>query len=118
MITGVPAEARWIRPEPRRTLPSSLVGRIVRLAFPQCSVVNAQPLTDELRNANFRLRLDSTPEFIGLRIYEHDASLCQKELDLLCLLAGSVPVPEVLHAALCGWEGIPPFALTSQGLRP
>jgi hypothetical protein len=81
MITGVPAEARWIRAEPRRTLPSSLVGRIVRLAFPQCSVVNAQPLTDGLRNANFRLRLDSTPEFIVLRIYEHDASLCQKELD-------------------------------------
>jgi len=66
MITGVPAEARWIRPEPRRTLPSSLVGRIVRLAFPQCSVVNAQPLTEGLRNANFRLRLDSTPEFIVL----------------------------------------------------
>jgi aminoglycoside phosphotransferase (APT) family kinase protein len=111
MITGVPAEARWIRPEPRRTLPSSLVGRIVRLAFPQCSVVNAQPLTEGLRNANFRLRLDSTPEFIVLRIYEHDASLCQKELDLLGLLAGSVPVPEVLHAAPCGWEGIPPFVL-------
>jgi hypothetical protein len=101
------------------------VGRIVRLAFPQCSVVNAQPLTDELRNANFRLRPESTPEFIVLRIYEHDASLCQKELDLPCLLAGTVPVPEVLHAAPCGWEGIPPFVLmryasaaASAGIRP
>src|SRR6202021_1773290 len=105
MITGVPAEARWIRPEQRRTLLSSLVGRIVRLAFPQSSVVNAQPLTEGLRNANFRLRLDSTPEFIVLRIYEHDASLCQKDLDVLGLLAGSGPAPESLHAPPGGGGG-------------
>lgn len=64
---------------------------------------------------NFRLRLDSTPEFIVLRICEHDAFLSQKELDLLGLLAGSVPVPEVPHAAPCGWGrvGLVTFAVAA-----
>ena len=48
-----------------------------------------------------------------LRIYEHDASLCQKEVDLIRLLGGSVPVPEVIHAEPAGIEDLPPFALVS-----
>jgi aminoglycoside phosphotransferase (APT) family kinase protein len=87
------------------------VERIVHLVFPHCCVVNTQPLTDGLRNANFKLQLDSTPEFIVLRIYEHAQSLCQKQLDLIGLVADSVPVPEVIHAVPRGWEEIPPFAL-------
>jgi aminoglycoside phosphotransferase (APT) family kinase protein len=76
-------------------------------------VVEIQPLTEGLRNANFKLRLDSTPESIVLRIYEHDASLCQKEVDLLRLVGGSVPVPEVLYAEPRGYPDLPPFILTS-----
>jgi aminoglycoside phosphotransferase (APT) family kinase protein len=47
-----------------------------------------------------------------LRIYEHDASLYQKELDLMRLVAGVVPVPEVIYAEPLGWDDLPPFRLT------
>lgn len=111
MVDGAPQEARWLRAEPRRTLPAHLLERIVQTAFPRGHVVDIKPLADGWRNANFKLRLDGTPEPIVLRIYEHDPSLCQKETDLIRLVGESVPVPEVIHAEAKGWEDIPPFAL-------
>ena len=89
MIAGAPDEARWLRALPRRTLSAPLLERIVHTAFPRGGVVDMQPLAEGLRNANFKLRLDSTPELIVLRIYEQDASLCQKEVDLIRLVGGS-----------------------------
>jgi fructokinase len=112
MIPGAPLEARWTRLEPRRTLSAPVLQRIVDTAFPRRRVVEMQPLTEGLRNANFKLRLDSTPEPIVLRIYEHDASLCQKEVDLLRLVGGPVPVPEVLFAEPRGCPDLSPFMLT------
>jgi aminoglycoside phosphotransferase (APT) family kinase protein len=111
MLPGAPHEARWTRGEPRRTLAPEILDRMVRTAFPRCRVVEMQPLGDGLRNANFKLRLDGQPEPVVLRIYEHDASLCRKEMDLLRLAGGSVPVPEVIHAKPCGLEDLPPFTL-------
>ena len=98
--------------EPRRTLSAPVLERIVDTAFPVRRVVEMQPLTDGLRNANFKLRLDSAPESVILRIYEHDASLCQKEVDLLRLVGGPVPVPEVLYTEPRGCPDLPPFILT------
>ncbi len=92
-------------------LPVAVVERIVRVALPRSRVIDVQPFADGLRNANFKIQLDSTPKLAVLRIYEHDASLCQKEIDLIRLIRGSVPVPEVIHAEPRGWEEIPPFAL-------
>jgi aminoglycoside phosphotransferase (APT) family kinase protein len=111
MVEGAPHEARWLRAQPRRTLPEHLLERIVRTAFPQCHGIDAQSLPDGWRNANFKLSLDCTPEPIVLRIYEHDPSICQKEIDLIRPIGGSVPVPEVIHAEPRGWEEMPPFAL-------
>ena len=111
MLPGAPHEARWTRWEPRRTLPTETLDRMVRTAFPHCRVVEMQPLGDGSRNANFKLRLDGQPEPLVLRIYEHDASLCRKEMDLFRLAGGSVPVPEVIHAEPCGLEDLPPFTL-------
>ena len=111
MLPGTPHEARWIRPAPRRTLPLETLDRMVHTAFPRCRVVETQPLGDGLRNANFKLRLDGQTEPVVLRIYEHDASICQKEVDLLRLAGGLVPVAEVIHAAPRGWEDLPPFTL-------
>jgi fructokinase len=65
-----------------------------------------------LRNANFKLHLDGTAESFVLRIYEHDASLCQKEIDLMCLVCGSVPVPELVHAEPNGFDDLQPFTIT------
>jgi hypothetical protein len=79
--------------------------RIVHTAFPRCRVEDVQPLADGLRDANFKLQLASTPELIVLRIYEHDTSLCQKEVDLIRLVGRSVPVPAVIHAEPHGVGG-------------
>jgi fructokinase len=111
MIERAPHEARWLRAEPRRTLPADLIDRIAQTAFPRCRVSGVQPLTDGWRNANFKLHLDGGHKSIVLRIFEHDASLCQKEFDLIRLIADSVPVPEIIHAEIRGWEDIPPFML-------
>ena len=111
MLPGTPHEARWVRCEPRRTLPPETLDRMVHTAFPRCRVTGIQPLGDGLRNANFKLRLEGQPEPVVLRIYEHDASLCRKELDLLRLAGSSVPVPEVIHAEPHGLEDLPPFTL-------
>jgi fructokinase len=84
---------------------------MVHTAFPRCRATGIQPLGGGLRHASFRLRLEGRPEPIVLRIYEHDASLCRKELDLFRLTGGSVPVPEVIHREPYGVEDLPPFTL-------
>jgi aminoglycoside phosphotransferase (APT) family kinase protein len=111
VIPGAPKEARWVRAQPRRALPVPVLTRIVRAALPKHTVLEAEPLTDGLRNANFKLRLNAAPGWVVLRIYEHDASLCQKEVDLMRLVRASVPVPEVLHAKPRGLDELPPFCL-------
>jgi aminoglycoside phosphotransferase (APT) family kinase protein len=111
MIHGAPDESRWLRPEPRRTVPRKVLQKIVETAFPGHSVVEVQPLTDGFRNANFRVQLDSILESVVLRIYEHDASLCRKEVDLLNWIRHSIPVPEVLHAEPGGMNEVPPFVI-------
>jgi aminoglycoside phosphotransferase (APT) family kinase protein len=110
-VIAAPDQARWVRPEPRRTLPAALLERMVHAAFPCARIHEIEPLTGGLRNANYKLRLDSMQEDLVLRIFEHDASLCQKELDLLQLIGDSVPVPEVLYAEPHGMEDTPPFTL-------
>jgi aminoglycoside phosphotransferase (APT) family kinase protein len=111
MILGSPQEARWHRSAPRRTLDAQTLQRIVQTALPRQQVREIGPLTDGWRNANFKLGLGSAPEVILLRIYEHDASLCQKEVDLIRLLEKSVPVPELIYAEPSGLGDIPPFTL-------
>jgi aminoglycoside phosphotransferase (APT) family kinase protein len=71
-------------------------------------IVGIQPLTDGLRNANFEIEL-STGRAVVARLYEHDATICQKEVDLLRMLCPSVPVPTVLHAEPGGTSELPPF---------
>jgi aminoglycoside phosphotransferase (APT) family kinase protein len=102
-----PAGFAWIRaaPCPRRSSSGWFT------AFPGCRAIEIQPLSDGLRNANFKLRLDSTAEPVVLRIYEHDPSLCRKEVDLLGLVGGSIPVPEVIAAEPGGLNDLPPFVL-------
>jgi len=104
-------QSRWVRSEPRETLPTFLLERIIRTAFSGYTVTEIQPFRDGLRNANFKLRLGSASEPLVLRLYEHDGSLCQKELDLIRLVGTSVPVPEVIHAEPRGSDDCPPFML-------
>jgi len=104
-------ESRWVRSEPRRDLPARFLKQVAGRVFPGQRLTDAQPL-EGLRNANFLLKFAPTPDLVVLRIYEHDPSLCRKELDLLAMIRDSVPVPEVIHAEPDGLDGIPPFVLT------
>jgi len=113
MISGAAREARWVRPEPRRSLPASLAERMIHAALPAARVVSATPLTDGLRNANFRIEVDGAAGPLVLRLYEHDYSLCRKEADLIRRIGRVVPVPEAIHAEPDGWDDAPPFALLS-----
>jgi len=88
-----------------------VLDRIASRAFPRQRPTGARPLGG-LRNANFLLRLDAAPHAAVLRIYEHDPSLCRKELDLLTLVRGAVPVPETIYAEPSGLEEIPPFLVS------
>jgi aminoglycoside phosphotransferase (APT) family kinase protein len=111
MVSGAPAAARWIRGEPRRALPRPVLERMVHAAFPGTRLLEAEPFPEGLRNANFKICLDSFSKPIVLRVYEQDASLCQKEIDLLRLVSGSVPVAQVIHTEPGGLDDLPPFAL-------
>jgi aminoglycoside phosphotransferase (APT) family kinase protein len=76
-----------------------MLQRIIATAVPRATVLEAHPLRDGLRNANFKVLLDIPPQAVVLRIYEHDPSLWQKEIDLLRLVSAvGVPVPEILYA--------------------
>jgi len=86
---------------------AAVIGR----AFPGARMAQALPLPDGRRNANFKLLLEGAAEPMVLRIYRHDPALCRKELDLIQLLEGSVPVPEVIHAEPHGSDDLPPFVL-------
>jgi aminoglycoside phosphotransferase (APT) family kinase protein len=109
MTLGAPIESRWVRAEPRRDLPLPVLERMVRVAFPQGKITSVEPL-EGLRNANFKIKLE-TAEPVVIRIYEHDRSLCKKEVDLFRLIGTLVPVPEIIHAEPEGIDDVPPFAI-------
>jgi aminoglycoside phosphotransferase (APT) family kinase protein len=111
MIQGAPPEAGWFRLGPRRVLEEHVLDRVVQIALPGRKVIEVYPLTDGFRNANFRLHLDSPPEHVVLRIYEHDVTLCRKETDILKLMGCLVPTPEVIYSEPDGMNGVPPLVL-------
>ena len=112
MSHGAPGEARWVRREPRRSLPAPDLERIVRTAFPRGQVAEIQSLGDGMRNSNFKFRFDSSPDWFVLRIYEHDPSLCRKELDLMRLVAGAIPSTGNNSCEPAGSSNFPPFTLS------
>ncbi|MFN7920254.1 MAG: phosphotransferase [Bryobacteraceae bacterium] len=103
-------ESRWVRAEPRHALLEERIGGIVQAAFPGSTVAGVQPLAG-LRNASYRVDLESPRQRVVVRIFEHDPSLCMKEVDLLRLLSADVPVPEVLFAQPGGTASVPPFVV-------
>lgn len=111
MLSGIPHQARWVRPEPQSSWPERDIEQMARTAFPGTRLAAIKPLAGGLRNTNVKLLVEGTREPVVLRIYQHDPSLCQKELDLIRLVSRTVPVPEVLHAEPRGLDDLPPFVL-------
>lgn len=99
-----------MRDEPRHSLYADQIGGIVRAAFPGCTLSGMQPLGG-LRNASYRVDLSSPAERVVVRIFEHDPSLCLKEVDLLRLLSAHVPVPQVLFVQPEETVCTPPFVI-------
>jgi aminoglycoside phosphotransferase (APT) family kinase protein len=109
-MLGAPLESRWLRTEPRRPEPAELA-RMMTMAFPKNRIAEMAQLGG-LRNANFKVRMDSVAGAFVLRVYEHDGSLCRKELDLFAVMGREVPLPEVIYAEPEGKDGEPPFLIT------
>lgn len=109
-----------MRAVPHTDWPLADVERMTRVAFPRHRVLEYRPLSNGLRNANLLLTLDSLRSPLVLRIYQHDPSLCQKEMDLMRLVRPTLPVPEVVHASPHAGEDLPPFALLQfvEGVSP
>ena len=86
------------------------IARLVSRAVPGRRVVAVEPLTGGLSNVTLRVRLDP-PLDVVLRLYARDPAACAKEIALLSRVRDTVPVPEVLHAAPDGADGVGPFAV-------
>lgn len=111
MLAGRSFEARWVKAEPQRRLDAAELDRFLQAAHVRGRALHWEALPDGLRNANFKIQLESSSGPIVLRIYEHDASLCQKETDVIRMLGSVVPVPEIIYAEPASSGGLPPFAL-------
>jgi aminoglycoside phosphotransferase (APT) family kinase protein len=109
MIEGAPAAAGWHRSEPRRNVLPPDLDRIVAAAFPSHRLARAEPLIGGMRNANFRIWIDGMSDSFVLRRFEHDASLCRKEVDLFRHVGSAIPVPEVGYAETDAATGSEPF---------
>jgi aminoglycoside phosphotransferase (APT) family kinase protein len=72
-----------------------------------------QLLAGGLMNRNCRVRIDSPPESVVLRLYDRDPGACAKEVALLELLRRTLPVPAVLYAEPAAGDAGPPFAVLS-----
>ena len=92
---------------------SGLIPDLVAKAFPQACILECSQLTGGLVNSNFKLRLDSPKLTLVLRIYQRDPAACAREIGLLQLLRGTVPVPDVFYAEPLGTATDRPFALLS-----
>ena len=68
-------------------------------------------MTGGLINRMYRLEVEGLQDPLVLRLYARDRAACQKEVDLHRLVAGRVPVPEILYAGTGEAEGIAPHVL-------
>jgi fructokinase len=74
-------------------------------------VVEAEPLDGGIMNWNYGIRLAGSPERFVLRFYDRAPASCAREVRILALVRGDLPVPEVLYAEVNGAGGYPPFCV-------
>lgn len=90
-------------------VPFERISRTCESLTPRRRVMSAARLSGGLSNSSFKIHFESFDEPVVLRIYERDPGACRKELDLLCALGQTIPVPEVVHAAPEGVGDERPF---------
>ncbi len=89
--------------------PFDRISRLCESLTPRRRVASVERLSGGLSNSSFKIHFESSDEPIVLRIYERDFAACRKEIDILCALRQTVPVPEVVHAEPEGFGGEGPF---------
>ncbi len=96
-------EEAWPRRQPVLRLDRAAIQGLIRLPVREAALLDGG-----LRNTNYRLRLLGELAPVVLRLYTADPMACRREVALMRLVDGRVPVPRVLDAKP---EADPPWAL-------
>ncbi len=89
--------SRWCGADAHAGIDLAALTRMIRPALPARRVTAAAVVSGGLANENLRLRLDGPPDAVRLRLFRRDAAQAAKEAALHRCLAGSVPLPRLLH---------------------
>ena len=89
--------AGWDRRTPLLTLDDATLARLLAPRWPNARIQSAERMSGGLANTNYRVTLVGREEPLVLRVYTREPESCAREAALLRLVAGAVPVPEVLH---------------------
>lgn len=101
----------WSRSSAHLTLDAAALEELLRPALGDARAITAfERLSGGLANTNYRAELAGGAEPVVVRVYTRDAATCTVEAEIARLVAGSVPVPQLLYAA-CDAE--PPYAVTA-----
>ena len=96
---------------PTRDLKPSVddVRRLVATAFPNETVNDFEELSGGLCNKNLKINF-ARGDSVVLRLYQRQPEVAETEIDLLRLLRGTIPVPDVFHVGSDQVSG-KPFAV-------
>jgi aminoglycoside phosphotransferase (APT) family kinase protein len=100
----------WERRFPLLAITPANAAEMLRPLFPRARVVALDPLTGGLRNTLYRVALAGRADPVVLRLYTADPAACAREVALARLLAGEVPIPELLYADC---HADPPYAVVA-----
>lgn len=113
-------EEHWERRAPTVTLDRAAITELLRPAFSDAEIATLELLGGGLVNTNYWVTLTERPAPIVLRVYTRDHEACAKEANILNLVHGDVPTPEVLYADSIGTESAHPYLVLSwvEGVKP
>lgn len=106
-------KGNWERAKPAFVLSVDGIEQLLASWLANRRVVTAELLDGGLMNSNYRLHLSGAPEVCVLRICDRDPAACGREVAVLRLLHGSIPVPEVFYACLTPTPNAAAYAVLS-----
>ncbi|MBI4860635.1 MAG: phosphotransferase [Candidatus Riflebacteria bacterium] len=89
----------WTRFTPLSPLDVDTATLLLRDVVPHHRPLRLESLKGGLRNSNYRVQVEGLADEFVIRLHDHDSGSCRKEFEVLQLVAGSVPVPEVVVAS-------------------
>jgi len=87
------------------------VSRLLEPVFPRRRVESVTQLTGGLINTNIKVNFRTGEPPVVLRLYRRDPTVCLHEVEIIRLVRGTVPVPEVFHVQPGGIDGSGPFSI-------